>query len=400
MLSSLFSSQAQRVALLVMLVLFSPLAIDIYLPALPMMAGEFSVPVASVQDTISWFLASLGLGQLIAGPFADRFGRRPVALTGIALYCLSAGLAWYASNLDMLLLARIFQGFGACATSVAAFAAVRDQFSGKKAGQMISYLNGAICFIPALAPLLGSWLTAEFGWRSNFSFMMGYGIFAGLIMAFCLPETKPQSTQVQGRLFSVARYSVVLKEPIFLFHASICALAMAIILAYVTSAPIWLIERMGLTMQEFTFWFGVNAFFNIVASMTAPKFMDRFGTRKTLKIGLMVLVFAGTLMLAFSTIFSPWAFMTPIIFSSIGFAWVLGSAAGKALEPFGQRAGTAAALLGLFQMSGAGVLVSLTQRLEFSEPQLLAFHLIIVAPCLLLLWSKTGQRLHAADNHA
>ncbi len=152
-------------------------------------------------------------------------------------------------------------------------------------------------------------------------------------------------------------------------------------------------------MHEFTLWLAVNAVLNIVACLIAPKMMDIIGTRKTLNIGLMVTVFAGTLMLTFGTIFSPWAFMTPIFMSSLGFAWVLGSAAGKALEPFGQRAGTAAALLGLFQMSGAGVLVSMTQRFELSEPNLLVLHLFLVIPSLLLLWSSIGKRLHVSDNH-
>ncbi len=90
--------------------------------------------------------------------------------------------------------------------------------------------------------------------------------------------------------------------------------------------------------------------------------------------------------------------MVPVIMSSFGFAWVLGSAAGKALEPFGQRAGTAAALLGVFQMSGAGVLVSITQRAGLSEAHLLMFHMLLLAPGLLFLWSAKGKRWHAAES--
>ena len=122
------SADKRLVALMVTLVLFSPLAIDIYLPALPAMADTFAVDLTRVQDTVTWFMFSLGLGQLLAGPLADRFGRRPIALGGIAIYGASAALAYVAQTLDMLLVARLLQGFGACATSVAAFAAVRDSF--------------------------------------------------------------------------------------------------------------------------------------------------------------------------------------------------------------------------------------------------------------------------------
>jgi DHA1 family bicyclomycin/chloramphenicol resistance-like MFS transporter len=391
---SIAVSGTRLVALMVVLVLFSPLAIDIYLPALPAMAKEFAVDTTRVQDTVTWFMFSLGLGQLLAGPLADRFGRRPIALGGITIYALSAAMAYWAQTLDLLLVARLLQGFGACATSVAAFAAVRDSFGPERSGRMISYLNGAICFIPALAPILGSWLTHEFGWRSNFSFMAGFAIVAGSFIAISFKETRPADTNIQGSMISFERYMSVLREPVFLFHATLCMLAMAVILAYVTSAPVWLMMELGQDMGQFTLWFGINAALNILACMVAPKYMDRFGTRRTLKTGLILLIGAGAAMLVLSNIAQAWAFMLPIFICSFGFAFVLGSSAGKALAPFGDRAGTAAALLGLFQMSGAGLMVSLTQRLDFSPPILLTFQMWLVIPGLLILWSKVGRKWH------
>jgi len=387
-------SGTKLVALMVVLVLFSPLAIDIYLPALPAMAETFAVDTTRVQDTVTWFMFSLGLGQLLAGPLADRFGRRPIALGGITIYTLSAAMAYWAQTLDLLLVARLLQGFGACATSVAAFAAVRDSFGPERSGRMISYLNGAICFIPALAPILGSWLTHEFGWRSNFSFMAGFALVAGSFIAISFKETRPADTNIDGSMISFERYMSVLREPVFLFHATLCMLAMAVILAYVTSAPVWLMMELGQDMGQFTIWFGINAALNILACMVAPKYMDRFGTRRTLKTGLILLIGAGAAMLVLSNIAQAWAFMVPIFICSFGFAFVLGSSAGKALAPFGDRAGTAAALLGLFQMSGAGLMVSLTQRLDFTPPVLLTFQMWLVIPGLLILWSKVGRKWH------
>lgn len=384
------------VALMVVLVLFSPLAIDIYLPALPAMAETFAVDITRVQDTVTWFMFSLGLGQLLAGPLADRLGRRPIALGGVTIYALSAAMAYWAKTLDLLLVARLLQGLGACATSVAAFAAVRDSFGPERSGRMISYLNGAICFIPALAPILGSWLTYEFGWRSNFSFMTGFALVAGSFIALCFKETRPADTNTDGAMISLDRYMSVLREPTFLFHATLCMLSMAVVLAFVTSAPVWLMIELGLDMGQFTLWFGVNATLNILACMIAPKYMDKFGTRQTLSTGLILLVISGAAMLAFSSISQAWAFMVPIFMCSFGFAFVLGSSAGKALAPFGDRAGTAAALLGLFQMSGAGMMVSLTQRLDLTPPMLLTFQMWLLIPGLLILWSKLGHRWHGA----
>ncbi|MFD2179208.1 multidrug effflux MFS transporter [Veronia pacifica] len=390
------NNPARLIALMVILVLFSPMAIDIYLPAIPQMAADFNVNPVLVQDTVTLFMISLGAGQLFAGPLADRLGRRTVAIAGIAIYFVSSGLAYVAQSLDALLIARVLQGLGACATSVCAFAAVRDTFGAKRSGQMISYLNGAICFVPALAPLLGSWLTHHFGWRANFSFMLIYALIGLVLVSVFFRETRPADTDSSGPLFSPARYSAVLREPVFLYHASLCLLAMAVIIAYVTSAPSWLITHKGLTMEAFTKWFAANAVLNITAAMTAPKFMDRYGSRRALNLGLTLLVGSGALMMLLAPLDSALSFMLPIFISSFGFAWVLGAAAGKALEPFGQRAGTAAALLGLFQMTGAGALVSATQRLHLDAPALMTLHMVLLLPTLLLLWSATGKRLHSA----
>lgn len=383
-----------QMVLLTLLVLFSPLAIDIYLPALPQISQAFHVEHALAQDTITWFLFAMGVGQLFAGPLADKVGRRTVALGGISIYALSALLAWGAQNIEWMLAARLLQGLGACATSVAAFATVRDIFGPQKSGKMISYLNGAICFIPALAPILGSWLTQQFGWRSNFSFMAGFAMVALVAMFIGMKETNPAPSKEP--VFRPSRYMAVLKTPSFIFHASLCMLAMAVILAYVTSAPVVLMENLGLSMNEFTLWFGINAVINIAACMSAPKFMDKYGTHKTLVVGIMTLGLGGIVMLAMAQQQTALAFMLPIFLSSVGFAWVLGAAAGKALAPFGDKAGTAAALLGLFQMSGSGLVVGTVQRLGMEPQVMIAVQMFIIVPGIFVLMSKAGKKWHAA----
>ncbi len=383
-----------QLVLLTLLVLFSPLAIDIYLPALPLISAAFHVEHALAQDTITWFLFAMGVGQLFAGPLADKYGRRTVALGGITIYAMSALLAWSAQNIEWMLMSRLLQGLGACATSVAAFATVRDIFGPEKSGKMISYLNGAICFIPALAPILGSWLTQQFDWRANFSFMAGFAVVSGAFMFFMMKETNP-ATEKQA-VFKLSRYWAVLSTPSFIFHASLCLMAMSVILAYVTSAPSVLMTGMGLSMNEFTFWFGVNAVINIAACMLAPKFMDRFGTHNTLVVGISTLGLAGVVMMLMNGQNTAFSFMLPIFMSSIGFALILGGAAGKALEPFGDKAGTAAALLGLFQMSGSGLLVGTLQRLSLDPQTLIALQMWIMLPALVILFTKAGKNWHSS----
>lgn len=381
------------ILLLVLLVLFSPLAIDIYLPAIPQMAEQLGAEVTLMQGTITWFLFSMGLGQLLVGPLADRYGRKPIALGGVLLYGLSALAAGFAASLGELMLARVLQGFGACATSVAAFSVVRDSYGPKKSGQMISYLNGAICFIPALAPLLGGWLTAKAGWSANFWFMAGYAVIVGSWLLWRMPETRPEETSSSGPLISWSRYSPVLRSPSFLFNASLCMLAMAVILAYVTAAPVQLMVKLGLDMSGFSYWFTANAALNILACFLAPRFIARVGPRRTLRIGLLVLLLSAIVLTLVMHIEHPLAMMGPVFLSSIGFAMILGAAAGMALAPFGHCAGTAAALLGLFQMSGSGALVGITGWLMPDPLNQLALHMWLLLPPLLLLLTRQGRRL-------
>ncbi|CAJ1906350.1 Multidrug resistance protein MdtL [Aeromonas dhakensis] len=381
------------ILLLVLLVLFSPLAIDIYLPAIPQMAEQLGAEVTLMQGTITWFLFSMGLGQLLVGPLADRYGRKPIALGGVLLYGLSALGAGFAASLGELMLARVLQGLGACATSVAAFSVVRDSYGPKKSGQMISYLNGAICFIPALAPLLGGWLTAKAGWSANFWFMAGYAVIVGSWLLWRMPETRPEETRSGGPLISWSRYSPVLRSPSFLFNATLCMLAMAVILAYVTAAPVQLMVRLGLDMSGFSYWFAANAALNILACFLAPRFIARVGPRRTLRIGLLVLLLSAISLSLSMHIEHPLAMMGPVFLSSIGFAMILGSAAGMALAPFGHCAGTAAALLGLFQMSGSGALVGFIGALMHDPLNQLALHMWLLLPPLLVLMTRQGRRL-------
>ncbi|GKQ97283.1 multidrug effflux MFS transporter [Aeromonas hydrophila] len=381
------------ILLLVLLVLFSPLAIDIYLPAIPQMAEQLGAEVTLMQGTITWFLFSMGLGQLLVGPLADRYGRKPIALGGVLLYGLSALGAGFAASLGELMLARVLQGFGACATSVAAFSVVRDSYGPKKSGQMISYLNGAICFIPALAPLLGGWLTAKAGWSANFWFMAGYAVIVGSWLLWRMPETRPEETSSSGPLISWSRYSPVLRSPSFLFNASLCMLAMAVILAYVTAAPVQLMVKLGLDMSGFSYWFTANAALNILACFLAPRFIARVGPRRTLRIGLLVLLLSAIALTLAMHIEHPLAMMGPVFLSSIGFAMILGAAAGMALAPFGHCAGTAAALLGLFQMSGSGALVGFIGVLMHDPLSQLALHMWLLLPPLLMLMTRQGRRL-------
>lgn len=371
--------------ILALLVIFCPMGIDIYLPAFPTIAEQFSASEKQVQQTVAIFMLTVGLGQLIAGPLADRFGRKPIALTGVALYGLAALGAYYTPSFLVLMFARAIQGLGACATFVVAFAIVRDKFGSERSGQIITYLNGIVCFIPALAPILGAWLTVQFGWQMNFLFLTGFALLGFIVTLFLFRETRPADSHYQGHILDLRRFLPIISTPLFLFNSLLCMVTMSAILVFVTLAPGWLITELGGSVADFTFWFSLNAVLSILASFIMPIYIKR-QPKRALKIGLLVLVSAGLLMVLLSQFKTPLALMFPMFIAAFGFALTLGSAAGRALSLFPKQAGTASALLGAMQMSGASLLVFITQYLNLSTPELIGTHFLLLIPFSYLLF--------------
>ncbi|MCH1930000.1 multidrug effflux MFS transporter [Shewanella sp. A25] len=371
--------QRNLLPILMSLVLLSPLAIDIYLPSLPTMAAEFSVSSSEVQSTLVLFLFAMGLGQVLIGPLADRFGRRPIAIFGVLLYGTSSLLAAAAMEFQWLQFARVLQGLAACSTSIVAFSAVRDCYSSKEGARIYSYLNGAICVIPALAPTLGGLLAMQFGWRSTFVFMTLYAMLMMLVVGYRLPETRPANTVNEGGLYRWSRYKPVISNTHFLFYAFACMSAMAAILCYVSYSPVWLIGHLGVSELVFSGLFGLNATVNIIACFVAPVVIRKLGNRPTAILALGLLVAAAVLVIAVQW-FGPsvgmaaaFAFMLPMMLLCIGFALLLGPATSMALSAFGERAGTATAMLGFIQMSGASVITGLVQQTSLTAPYAVAF---------------------------
>ncbi|WP_394129396.1 multidrug effflux MFS transporter [Shewanella maritima] len=364
--------------ILMLMVLLSPLAIDIYLPSMPTMALEYGVSDSSIQSTLVLFLFALGVGQVLIGPLADRFGRRPVAIFGIILYSVTSVIGAYAQDFELLQLVRVFQGIGACSTSIVVFCAVRDCYNREQSMSMYSYLNGAICVVPALAPTLGGLLAMQFGWRSTFIFMALYGLLVLAIVLLRFPETKPANTESSGRLYRWGRYTPVLSDSHFMFYAGSCMIAMASILCYVSYSPVWLIGHLGISELTFSGLFGLNAAVNIVACFVAPVFVKRVGNRNGV-IAALVLMLLSAVLEALMQIIGPqeglaagFSFMLPMMLLCVGFAVLLGPATTMALAGFGERAGTASAMLGFIQMSGASLLVALIQLTSIPAPYAIA----------------------------
>lgn len=394
---TLFNKQKRLILILILLVIFCPIGIDIYLPAFLAMEQSLAVNESQIKHTITVYMIAVGLVQLFAGPLADKYGRRPIALVGIALFFLGSVIALLSPTWQYIMFARILQGLGSCATFVLAFTIVRDHFGNQGSSQAITYLNGIVCFIPASAPILGAWLTIHFGWKSNFAFLSLFSLCSFYIVYNFFQESKSNTTFFTGHIYDLRRFLPMLKNPTFMFNACITMIAMTAILIFVTSSPGWLLKSLNLSIHDFTTYFTTNAIISIFASFVAPRFIGRM-SRKCLTVGLFMMLLSALLLIFLDNINCAICFMGPMYLASVGFAFTMGSAAGKALERFPNQAGTASALIGVMQMSGASLLAFLIMKTPFSTPLQLAFALLLVLPFLGLICTKHKYKLHPSKS--
>lgn len=396
-MKSALTPRGQRwlIGLLMGLVTLTPMAIDIYLPSLPAMAHAFGEPIGALQASITLFIFAVGLGQVLIGPLADRYGRRPVALCGALAYLAGSALGAAATSLEVFYAARIVQGLGACSASLVAFAAVRDCFSPAVGARVYSYLNGALCTVPALAPMVGGVLALHTGWRSTFVFMAVFALALASLLVLRFEETRAKPTHRSGALYSLPRYAPIVASGRFLYFACFGMAGMAMILVFVSAAPVVLVQQLGYSELGFSAWFGGNAAINIAAFFLAPAFIARYGRYTMVRVGMAALLLASALHLG-AWLWAPlsaWIFMLPVAVLTVGFSLALGSGLSLALEPFADRAGTAAAVYGLFQMSGSAVIATVLLDSGMTPQAAMALiGAVIVAP-LLLLSPALGRRL-------
>ncbi|PKH26882.1 Bcr/CflA family drug resistance efflux transporter [Enterobacterales bacterium CwR94] len=387
----------QRFTLLLLsLVLLAPLGIDLYLPTLPDIAAGLNTPVSLIQTTIPLFLLIMGLGQLVAGPLVDNFGRKPIALLGLALYIIGSIVGAMATSWSLFLLARIIQGCAVCCTAVVAFSGVRDRLSGDDAARAYGFLNGALNIVPALAPMLGGFLAEAWNWRAPFWFLAGYAAFIGILIIRYLPETRPADTQ-RVRGLPISQYIEILSQPRFLVFALANAGALGMVLTYVSLSPQVLMTQGQLNPLQFSIAFGANGFWIMLVSVVVSKIIRKAGRPFCLAAGGVAMTLGMLMLLAGVTLFPQavqhhWAlYMFPVAVAVAGLAFIVGPATSYALEPYKQQAGVASALAGFIQMAGGSSAGLLMMALPLTEKTALGLMMAVGAILALLAawWTRS-----------
>jgi MFS transporter, DHA1 family, multidrug resistance protein len=344
-------------AMLGLLTALGPLSTDMYLASLPDMARLLDATTAQTQLTLSAFLAGFALGQIVYGPFSDRYGRRPVLMAGLALYTAASAVCALSPTIETLIGARFLQALGACGPIVLARSIVRDLYAGPRAGQELSKMGTIMGLVPAVAPILGSLLHAAFGWRSNFVGTLAFGAVMMGWVAVALPETlRTRAPEIPSPLAIARIYAMLARNRAFLAYLGLFALSYGGLFAYISGSSFVLQQVYGFAPLAFGFSFAVGVCGYIAGTMIATRIVPKAGLDRTVGLGAGLLALGGllTVLAVASGAGGPGIVAANVIYFC-GIGLVMPQSMAGALTPFPDRAGAASSLVGFCQMTYAAV---------------------------------------------
>jgi MFS transporter, DHA1 family, multidrug resistance protein len=348
---------------------FAPMAVDMYLPSLPTLAQTFHATGGAVQHTLAAFFVGLAGGQLVYGPLADRYGRKPPLYASTALFILASALCALAPTLESLVAVRFVQAVGCCSGIVIARAVVRDLFTAQEAARMFSLIMLVMGLAPILAPLAGGYLLVLLGWQSIFWALALFGAACLLGAVLWLPETRPVQPAVPLSR-AVNGYLRLLHDRRFLGLALTGGLAQAGMFAYISGSPQVFIDVYRVPAEHYGWLFGANAFGLIAASQLNRRLLARMQPGAILhrasavnaSMGVLLVLLASTGVLGFVGLLIP-------LFGYIAtLGMIFPNSQALALAEHGDRAGTAAALIGTLQFTAAAIASALVGMLENGTP--------------------------------
>ncbi|MEM7641029.1 MAG: multidrug effflux MFS transporter [Pseudomonadota bacterium] len=340
------------VAMIAMLVATIAFSIDSMLPAVPEIGRELSLDNPNLaQLVIVAFVFGMGVGTMFAGPLSDALGRKPVMLGGSGLYCAASAWAAFAPSMESLLLARVVQGLGASGPRVVGQAMIRDLYMGRSMAKVSSFVMMTFTLVPAVAPLMGAFIIAGFGWRAIFWAFVVFSVASNAWLALRQPETLPPDRR---RLVRLTPLLAAARE--VLWHSNVRraimvqTLVFGILFATITSVqPIY--DIVFDAADTFPLWFGIVALIAGSASFLNARLVERLGMLWLLRRAL-----AGHLALSAVLAMLWWTGAIPAALAFPAFVvWQVGSFAlagltignlnAIAMQPMGHIAGMASSVI-------------------------------------------------------
>ena len=335
------------------LVAFAPMSIDMYLPALPALERFFATDTASVQHTLASFFLGLTVGQLLYGPIADRYGRKPPLYFGLTLYVVASAACALAPTIGSLIGLRFLQALSGCAGMVVARAVVRDLYDRQESARVFSVLLMVMGIAPIVAPLAGGYLLTWFGWRSIFWVLALFGVACLVAVKTGLPETIPRDQPRIPLSKAMGNYAALLADRRYLGYALSGGFGQAGMFAYISGSPFVIIDLYGVPAHYFGWLFGLNATGIVAFTQLNRRLLLRYDSDRVLDFGNLAgfLMCILLLVMAWTNAAGLIGILVPLFFVVSLRGLTFPNASAGAMAPFPEKAGSASALLGSVQFA-------------------------------------------------
>ena len=344
------------VVFLGMLTAITPLATDLYLPALPVMPGELNTTASNIQMTIGVMTFGVAIGQLFGGPISDTMGRKLPLIIGNLLCVISGIICAYAPSIEILLLGRFLQGLTGSVGIVISKAIARDFASGQELTKLFALLMMVNGLAPVLAPLVGGQLLLFTTWRVIFVILALFSTIL-LVGSFLFRESLPKEKRITGGIGTAAKnYIKLIKDKPFLGQTLIQLFAFGAFFSYISGSSFVYQNIFQLSAQEFSYLFGINSCGIILASAISGRISNVITSKQLLTFSLWQLTIGSLLFLVAMLLEWPLIPVTIILFFTVCTVSLFGSASfSMAMTSYGKMAGSASAILGFASMFAAGI---------------------------------------------
>lgn len=348
--------------LLAALSALGPFSIDTYLPSFHEIAEKLGATQLQVQQTLAAYLVAFAVMTLWHGAISDRFGRRRVILIALACFGLASAGCAVASSIEQLWFWRAMQGVTAGAGMVVSRAIVRDLYDGADAQRLMAHITMMFALAPAIAPVIGGWLQTFFGWRSVFAFLVLSTVALWVACWKLLPETLPPEKRQSLKPAYLGRtYWKVMSSPPFLFACAAISLNFGGFFVYVLSAPVFLMQHLGVHETGFLWLFGPAMAGMIGGSWLSGRLAGKISFSRTIALGYLLMAIAAIANLGLNLALPPalpWSVM-PVFVYTLGMSLTMPCLSILALDPFPAQRGLAASCQSFFQSSFNTVIAAL-----------------------------------------
>lgn len=368
------------IALLAFIVALTPLAIDMYLPALPAIAQTFNASAVQVQQTLTVFTLGFACGQLLVGPISDSVGRRRVMLAGSVLFAIAGLLCARVESVNELLLWRTLQGVAGAAATVMISASVKDRFEQDDYSRVMSFIVLSMTIAPLLAPLAGGYLALWLGWRSIFWALAILGLLACVLIALFIPETHPREKRQPMALGSTLRnYRKVLADPVSLTLMFSGAFSYACLFSFLISGAFVYIEGFGIAVDKVAYWFALNVIALMLLTFLNGRHVRRKGAPNMLRRGLYIQLAGALLLLPSLFVDSIWWVVGPCMMMIGAISMVASNIMATLLQRHATIAGTASSVVGSFRFGVGSLVASASTVLPFGVQTNMALTMVVSA---------------------